>query len=209
MRSPTIFLLLIAIFSCQEASADPIRFDRDVRPILSDKCFFCHGPDAENRHADLRLDLEAEARAAIGTPEESELVARISSADPDDVMPPADSHKKLEESEIELLMRWVAEGGAWTEHWAFVPPAMSGQPNQPSKLIDQLISDKLKSIGLEPTGEAPLEKLIRRVTFDLTGMPPTLPEIDDFLADQSTNAFEKVVDRLLASPRYGQRMALM
>lgn len=193
---------------CQPTVADPVRFDRDVRPILSDKCFYCHGPDPEHREADLRLDIEAHARNAIGDAAESELVARITAGNSEDLMPPADSHKKLTDQEIDLLERWVAEGGSWTEHWSFVQPTTSDQSVTPD-LIDQLIRQRLSEQGFLPADQASLEKLIRRVTFDLTGMPPTLDQIDAFLSDRSDDAYEKVVDRLLASPRYGQRMALM
>ncbi len=119
--------------------ADTIRFDRDVRPILSDKCFYCHGPDQENREADLRLDIEEFAREMIGDGEESELVARITTSDRDEIMPPADSHKKLSASEIDLLKRWVSNGGPWTEHWSFVPPAKTAVARPQSNPIDRFI----------------------------------------------------------------------
>jgi hypothetical protein len=209
VRFPTACSFVGTLIVCQSAAAETIRFDRDVRPILSDKCFYCHGPDQENREADLRLDVEELARDTIGDADDSQLVARITSADPDEVMPPADSHKKLSATEIDLLTRWVADGGQWTEHWSFVPPAKPEVTDAGANPIDQVVRQRLDQERLQPTQQASREKLIRRVTYDLTGMPPTLAEIDAFLADESQEAFEKVVDRLLASNRYGQRMALM
>jgi hypothetical protein len=194
-----------------------VRFDRDIRPILSDKCFFCHGPDPEHREAGLRLDLEADAKESAivdGDIDASELIARIRSTDPDDVMPPADVNKKLSSDEIDLLTRWVDEGASWTQHWSFTSPQQSQVPAFPDNplvrgAIDGFVADRLQQQGLRLMPEADREKLIRRVTFDLTGLPPTLEEIDRFVDDKSGNAYERVVDRLLESPRYGQRMALM
>ncbi len=209
------FLALVsfAIASIPQAIAETVQFDRDVRPILSDKCFFCHGPDRNHREADLRLDLEAEAMAVIvpGNAGESELVARITTTDSDSLMPPADSHKKLSPSEIDVLTRWVSQGATWTQHWSFIAPQRSPVPettDRGANSIDAFVAARLSARGQTFSPQADREKLIRRVTFDLTGMPPTIDEIDAFLADTSHDAYEKVVDRLLDSPRYGQRMAL-
>lgn len=211
-------LLLAFSLVALTATATPLRgqqveFARDIRPILSDKCFFCHGPDEENREAGLRLDLQEEAEAAIvaGDPDASELIARIISDDPDSLMPPAESNKSLSAKEIELLKRWVEQGAEWTGHWSFIAPSkpsVSETESQTLGPIDALISERLAEQGMKLSPEASREKLLRRVTFDLTGLPPTIEEIEAFCSDTSDDAFEKVVDRLLDSPRYGQRMAL-
>jgi hypothetical protein len=212
------FSLLLAIsFFGSVAAADPVRFDRDIRPILSDKCFFCHGPDREHREADLRLDLEelAKEQAIVpGDADASELIVRILSGDPDSIMPPPDANKELSQEERELLIRWVNEGANWTQHWSFMPPQPPRRPqvkdrNWIGNPIDEFALAKMEAKGLTPSVEASREKLIRRLTFDLTGLPPTLAEIDAFLADRSADAYEKVVDRLLQSSHYGERMALM
>lgn len=201
----TILVILLAL----PAAAEDVRFDRDVRPILADKCYFCHGPDAEHRQADLRLDLEEEAREAVGAgdPQSSELILRILASDPAEIMPPPDAHKELSNQEIEVLTDWVRQGAVWSKHWAFEAPQANGKIEKPS--VDAFVKAKLAEHSLELLSEASREKLIRRVTFDLTGLPPTIEEIDRFLADDSPQAYEFLVDRLLASPRYGQRMAVM
>jgi len=198
------------------AADEPPRVDfaREVRPILADRCFACHGPDAERRKADLRLDTPAGARALVpGEPDASELYRRIASADPDERMPPPDSGKSLAPEEIEVLRRWIAEGAEWTEHWSFVPPrrpslpavARSGWPRGP---IDALVLARLEAEGLGPAPDADRRTLIRRLSLDLAGLPPTPPEVDAFLSDERTDAYERLVERLLASPRFGERMAL-
>ena len=190
------------------AEPSEIQFDRDIRPILADKCFFCHGPDKEHQEADLRLDMEDEALAVIkpGSPDESDLIARILATD-ESQMPPKETKKELSDKEIALLKRWVKEGASWSQHWSFSAPQKTNtQAQSAHDVIDELVAKQI------PTGklsrEASKEKLLRRVTYDLTGMPPSLAELDAFLADQSPTAYETVVDRLLASPRYGQRMGL-
>ena len=207
------FGFLLATTSAR--GGDELRFDRDIRPILSDKCFFCHGPDEQRREADLRLDLEEAAKESAiepGDADASELVARILSDDPDAVMPPPDAHKELTADEKEKLVGWVTQGANWTQHWSFVPPKASElPPAQPwaREAIDLFIHKRMTQAGLQPRGEASREKLIRRVTYDLTGLPPTVAEIDAFVQDRSPEAYEKVVDRLLQSHHYGERMALM
>ncbi len=211
----TLFVLLL--ITSISHGADPLRFDRDIRPILSDKCFFCHGPDHEHREADLRLDLEDQAKQdAIvpGDAEASELVVRVLSDDPDAIMPPPDANKELSAEEKDLLVRWIGEGANWTQHWSFIPPVASQYPQLKDKdwannPIDQFTRALMELKGLQPQPEATREKLIRRLTYDLTGLPPTLDEIDAFINDTSANAYEKVVDRLLQSHHYGERMALM
>ena len=200
----------------------PIDFNRDVRPLLSDRCFACHGPDATHAKGDLRLDIDESAygkgtksgKPAIvpGDAAASELVRRIFTSDEDDRMPPSDSHKKLDAKERAILKRWVAEGGKYDQPWAYVPPAIVAPPNLkrkdwPSNFIDPYILGRLEFEGLAPSKDADRATLIRRVTFDLTGLPPTPAQVDAFVNDKSPEAYEKVVDRLLASPHYAERMA--
>jgi hypothetical protein len=192
------------------ASAAPVDFARDVLPILSDACFACHGPDEKKREAKLRLDtregvyrtVDGVTVVAPGKPDDSDLVVRISSNDRDEVMPPPKANRQLKPEEIAVLKRWVTEGAPYGRHWAFEPMNKIDAPG-----IDALVEAKLKEENLAFSPEADRERLIRRVTLDLTGLPPTLEEIDAFAADQSPAAFEKVVDRLLASPRFGERLA--
>jgi hypothetical protein len=187
-------------------SAAPVEFNRDVRPILSDKCFQCHGPDAKAKNIPMRLDVEAEAKAraiVVGKPDESELIRRITSESKAKKMPPVYTGHSVSEKEIAVLREWIAGGAEWQAHWAFIPPK-----REPGGSIDKFVRERLKREGLEMSPESPREVLLRRATFDLTGLPPTLAEIDAFLADRSPNAYEKAVDRLLASPRYAERMAM-
>ena len=195
--------------------ADPVRFNRDVRPILSENCFECHGPDAAKRKADLRLDagVLGQALIAAGKLGESELFQRITHADPEERMPPADFGRALTAAEVETLRRWIEQGAQWEKHWAFIAPKRPAvlaahDSDWPRGTIDQFVLAKLHATGLQPSPEADRETLLRRVTFDLTGLPPSPAEIDAFLADASPRAYEVVVDRLLASPRYGERMAI-
>jgi len=192
-----------------------VRIDRDVRPILSENCFECHGPDAAKRKADLRLDTGALGQAVVvpGQPESSELFQRITHADPEERMPPVDSSRALTSSDIETLRAWISQGAKWESHWAFNPPRQPTTPPAknsawPRGAIDRFILAKLERAGLKPSPAADRETLLRRVAFDLTGLPPSPAEIDAFLADTSPRAYEAVVDRLLASPRYGERMAI-
>ena len=183
-----------------------IDFNRDVRPILSDTCFKCHGP-GENK-GDLRLDLREDALDAgvlsPGEVDKSEVVARLVSTDPDDIMPPPEANKVLTPEQIETLKTWIAEGAKYDDHWSFVPPQSDPEVKSPDHFIDQAIA----RAGLTPMPEADRRTQIRRVTLDLTGLPPTPAEVDAFLADKSPDAYGKLVDRLLASPAYGERMAL-
>ncbi|HUE70718.1 MAG TPA: PSD1 and planctomycete cytochrome C domain-containing protein [Pirellulaceae bacterium] len=196
-------------------AAEPIDFSRQVLPILSDKCFKCHGPDEAIRQADLRLDQEEGAAAAIvaGKSGESELVRRVSSSDGDEVMPPADSNLKLTAEQIAIIKQWIDEGAKWGGHWAFHPPVRPALPTAEefsqigANGIDAFLRARLKKEGLSPSPEAPRESLIRRLSLDLTGLPPTLEDVDAFLADGSPDAVERLADRLFASPAYGERMA--
>ncbi|HUY93023.1 MAG TPA: DUF1553 domain-containing protein [Pirellulales bacterium] len=203
-----------------ETAGAQISFNRDIRPILSDHCFQCHGPDSAQRKADLRLDAEAGAEADLGghraivpgDVEASELVRRITAADPEERMPPAEFERPLSAEQIDLLEKWIAEGAKWQGHWSFIPPVRPQPPAVrdaawPRGPIDAFVLARLEAEGLSPSPEADKTTLLRRVTFDLTGLPPAPAEVDAFLADDSPGAFERVVDRLLASPRYGERMA--
>ncbi len=204
------------------ARADaPVDFSRDVLPILSDKCFFCHGPDEQARKADLRFDTKAGAfrvrdGAAVivpGKSAESELVLRITSTDPEEVMPPKSANRDLSPAQIELLKRWIDQGAKWGTHWAFQSPKRPTLPDVKQTEwvrngIDRFILAKLEQQGLQPSPQAAKTTLIRRLTLDLTGLPPTAAEIDAFLADDSPQVYERVVDRLLESPRFGERMAV-
>lgn len=196
-----------------------IDFDRQIRPILSDKCFHCHGPDVQSQESDLRLDTKEEAfkdlgghRAIVpGDVAASELIKRITSSDETERMPPPDSGRELSAEQIELLKRWIAEGASWQQHWAFMPVRRPNLPavqrhDWPRNAIDFFVLARLESEGLTPSPEAEKTTLLRRVTLDLTGLPPTLEELDAFLADASPYAYDRAVDRLLASPRHGEHM---
>jgi hypothetical protein len=188
-----------------------ISYNRDIRPILSDNCFFCHGPDQNKRKAKLRLDVREEALAkeafVPGKPDDSELVRRIFTTDTDDVMPPPDSHKHLTPEQKELLRRWIAEGAAYERHWAYLPPVKAEVPAGRNG-IDFLVQKRLKEIGLKPSPEADRRTLARRLHFDLTGLPPEPEEVDEFEKDKSPQAYSRLVETLLASPHYGERMAM-
>ncbi len=216
-------MLRLATCFCLIASptfAADVDFDRDIRPILSDKCAHCHGPDANTREADLRLDTreglfakrDGIAPVVPHRPKQSELIRRIASTDPDEQMPPGDSKLSLSKKQIALLTAWVESGAEWRGHWAFDPPTKPTPPEVNDKTwpktdFDRFILEKLESELLKPQPEASKEALIRRVTLDLTGLPPTIAEIDAFLADKSKDAYRKVVERLLKSDSYGERMA--
>ena len=218
----TAIIFALCMFT-QSYAADAgmeIDFRRDVRPILSDKCFQCHGPNSESREADLRLDDEHSAKedrggyqvVTPGIPAASALVSRITTKDADERMPPVDSGKLLTPAEIDLLRSWIDQGARWSKHWSFVLPVRPSLP--PVKLADRIINPidayvvaRLEQENLEPAPPADKATLLRRVTLDLTGLPPTLEELDAFLADDSAKAYETVVDRLLESRRFGEHMA--
>jgi hypothetical protein len=194
-----------------------IRFNRDIRPILTENCFACHGPDANKRQAGLRLDRREDALArgvfAPGRPEQSKLIQRLNPSPLGQIMPPPYSHKQLTAAQKDLLRRWVAQGAKYEPHWAFVPlPKQTPIPAVKSiawtrNPIDRFVLARLEQEGLRPSPEAPRNVWLRRVSLDITGLPPTPAEIDAFLADRSPQAYATVVDRLLASPHYGERMA--
>jgi len=223
----TTFFFADASFA-EDAAVKPndktaeIDFARDIRPILSNACFRCHGPDEAKREAELRLDTKegalgaSDAEHAVIVPGDSgssELIHRLISEDADERMPPADAERQLSAEEIDLLKRWVDQGAPWVEHWSFLPPEKTDLPAVkdqawPKGPLDHYVLARLEKEGLKPAPAANRETLLRRVTFDLTGLPPTIEELDAFLADKSAGAYEKVVDRLLASPAYAERMAL-
>ena len=227
------------------AADQTVEFNRDIRPILSDNCFACHGPDEKTRQAGLRLDVAEQAKMKLasgamalvpGKLGESELARRIVAADPTEQMPPADSGKTLTVRQIELLKRWIEQGAEYQPHWSFVAPKRPGIPpvgwallpvhsseaedrtgksahptervEWPRNAIDNFVLARLQREGLAPSPTTEKERLIRRVTLDLTGVPPTIGEVEEFLSDTAPDSYEQLIDRLLASPRYGERMTL-
>ncbi len=219
---PLSFAVLLAgVIRADDEGRPAPDFNRDVRPILSDRCFKCHGPDEDDRQAGLRLDVRSAAtakdggRAAIspGSPETSEVYRRITSADPDERMPPPESKLRLTAEEVDILRRWIEAGAEYDAHWAFraasdvTPPSPSGIPaHWTESAIDRFVYGKIAERNWAPRPEASRERLIRRLSFDLNGLPPTPEEVAAFVADPGPDAYEKLVDRLLASPRYGERM---
>ncbi len=216
-------LLLTPCFGAHGAQSEPsraIEFNKQVRPILSDACFHCHGFDPGTRKANLRLD-SFEGATAInkgrqalkpGDPAGSELWRRISSTNPQEQMPPPTSGKKITPEQVAALREWIQQGGAYQKHWAFEPPKRPDPPTVkatgwPKNDLDRFILARLEAEKLQPSAPATRETLARRVTLDLTGLPPTIEELDAFLADTDPEAYERLVDRLLASPRYGEHMA--
>lgn len=215
-------LLSAVLAGASQAAEVPIDFNRQVRPVLSKNCFSCHGPDEEGREAGLRLDeresavteLDSGATAIVpGEPSVSELVARITSDDEYVLMPPPESHLKLKPAEIELLKQWIAEGAPYRKHWSFEPPEKAPLPElkaggEDVSPIDAFVRAQLEEIGLEPSPEADRRTLIRRLSLDITGLPPSPAEVEAFVDDQRADAYEQLVERLLASPHYGERMTV-
>ncbi len=218
MRVPTLIFLIVLFSSSACCIGEEIDFNRDIRPLLSDRCFVCHGPDEANREADLRLDL---AEAALGesqsgnaervvTPgdiEQSELWLRITSDDEDLLMPPPDSNLKLTTAERDLLKAWIQGGAKYDQHWSFAPIVKADIPVPDAEAIDYFIQKKLAERAWQLAPVAPREQLLRRLTFDLTGLPPTEQDRREFADGDLDTAIEQTVDRLLGSPRYGERMA--
>jgi cytochrome c553 len=213
-----VLSLVLAFQACRQSLPEEVKghyaslnqkisYNNDARPILSDRCFSCHGPDANSRKAELRLDIKPSA-------EKLDLVIdRILSEDPDFQMPPPDSKMDITDKEKATIIKWIKEGAKYEQHWAFIPPMEVNPPETPPSHtiyndIDRFIINKLIVNKLPQSEKADKERLLRRVTFDLTGLPPSISEIDDFLADLSDEAYEKVVDRLLNSKEYGERMAM-
>ena len=226
--------LAAGIISCHSSNSksvasedipDVVSYNFNIRPILSDKCFKCHGPDANKRKADLRLDLPEGAFAALkdepsahaivpGDPEASELYRRITSPDSDQLMPTPGSHlKRLSPFEVALIKKWIKQGAKYEKHWAFVAPKLPAIPDVsdkswPKNEIDYFVRFKQEQMGFEPNPEADKERLLKRLSFDLNGLPPDIKLMDKFLADNSPKAYEKIVDELMARPQYGEKMAL-
>ena len=211
--------LSVAASAPESPPSDAIDFDRQIRPVLSDKCFRCHGPDAESRQADLRLDRRADVPEHVivpGKPDESELVARITSDDEAEQMPPPESHLRLSDEDKTLIRQWISEGAEYAEHWAFRPlPSRVAVPSVadsawPRRPLDSFVLARLETEKLRPTPQADRLRLLRRITLDLTGLPPTVDDILQFERDAEIDldaAYEQAVDRLLASSSYGEHMA--
>ncbi|MDZ4405123.1 PSD1 and planctomycete cytochrome C domain-containing protein [Prosthecobacter sp.] len=209
-------LLFTAFATISVSAAEPpvpakIEFNRDVRPILSDNCFYCHGNDPKHREADLRLDIRAEAITAKafvpGEVKDSELVARILTDDEDDLMPPPDTHKKLTQRQKDILKKWIEQGAGYQQHWAYEKPVKAAIPAGKNG-VDVLVQKRLAEIGLKPSPQADKRTLIRRVYFDLLGLPPTPEEVAAFEKDTTPDAYAQMVDRVLKNPHYGERMAI-
>lgn len=217
MRTLGSCCILISLLGSNVSADDPLpQFNRDIRPILSENCFPCHGQDSQTRKSDLRLDMRPSAVAAgainSDDPAESSLLARIRSDDPEQRMPPPHSNRQLAPEQVQLLERWISAGAEYQSHWSFVVPVRPPEPKVEQSEwvrnpVDSFVLAKLESLKLAPSPEADRITLIRRLSLDLTGLPPTVPEVDAFLANQSSDAYEKVVDRLLNSKHYGERMA--
>ncbi len=211
------------VSAVNRALPDQIDFNFHVRPILSDKCFACHGPDGNARKADLRLDTEEGAFAVLkdyenqfafvpGKPHESVAYKRMTSKDTAEMMPPPGFNVKVSEREVKIIEKWIEQGAEYKPHWAFIPPEKQALPEVDNEAwiineIDYFILDKLEELGLSPNNRADKERLLKRVSFDLTGLPPSLEMQEAFLADESSDAYEKIVDELLSSKHYGEKMA--
>ncbi len=225
--SPRQALLLLAALVAARPltparAAEPLRYNRDIRPLLAENCFHCHGPDSASRKSNLRLDRRDQALKPAksgqlpivpGKPDQSAVVKRLFTRDADDLMPPASTHKTLSKPQKELVRRWIAQGAEYESHWAFQPPARPSLPtvklkSWPRNPLDFFVLARLEREKMRPSPPAEKSALIRRLSLDLTGLPPTPEEVDAFAADTSPTAYEKVVDRLLQSKHYGERMAL-
>ena len=201
-----MFVLVATVVGADEAAID---FGRHVRPILSDHCFACHGPDQQQRKADLRLDTSDGLASLVvaGDVESSELISRITADDPDERMPPASFHKPLSQPKIDLLQRWVSQGAKITQHWSFTAPVKAaGAPDQAPVAIDCFIDQQIQAAGLTANAREDRRTLLRRVCLDLTGLPPTRQQLQQFVSDDSPDAYQRLVDRLLLSPHFGQHV---
>jgi hypothetical protein len=208
--------LFVVLFAAPVVAADrPIDFNRDVRPILSDRCFACHGPDEKHRKAKLRLDTTDGKKVLVpGKPDDSDLIARVTAEDPDDRMPPGKHGKALSPAEVDVLKRWIAEGASWAAHWAYVNPSRVPTPavadaSWPITWPDRFLLARLDKEKLKPSPDADRRTLIRRLSFDLTGLPPSPAEVEAFVNDKHAQAYERLVARLMGGEQYGERMAIM
>lgn len=217
---PSLFLLLHLFLMLgtrvEHLQADEVDFARDIRPLLSENCFFCHGPDEQQREADLRLDSSPGLAHVVvpGSRGQSELLQRLISDDPEEVMPPKDSNRSLTAAQIELIGRWIDEGAQWQMHWSFQPliapdiPKVKAIPHAPIRnAIDAFVQSRLEGSGLVPSPEAKPHELIRRLSLDLIGLPPTPEQVTRFVSSHDPHAYERLVEQLLDSPRFGERMA--
>lgn len=212
---------LLPVMAFGASDKDVVDYGKQVLPIISQKCFHCHGQDEHSRKAKLRLDVREEAikerkdgifAIKPGDVSKSELIKRISSTEPDEVMPPPKEQHPVNAGEVALLKKWIEEGARYQKHWAFTAPVRPVLPPVKNKKwarneIDRFVLARLEAEGLTPSRAAQKSILLRRVSLDLIGLPPTAAEVDAFSKDKSSNAYERVVDRLLASPRYGERWA--
>jgi len=212
-----LMLTFVPLMLIADEGTPDLDFNRDIRPILAENCFYCHGQDSNKRQGDLRLDLRESAiqPGAIvpGDAPKSKLVQRMHATDPETMMPPPKSNRRLSTEQKQLLERWISAGAVYQSHWAFVTPVRPPEPAVTRQdwvrtPIDRFVLAKLEKEGLGPSPEADRLTLLKRLSIDLTGLPPTPQEVDDFLADPSEQAYERTVDRLLASQHYGERMAL-
>ena len=210
-------MVFVGVTELAQAQETSVNFNRDIRPLLSDRCFHCHGPDEEDRQEGLRFDQRDGEEGALnvlvpGDADASELYQRITSDDPDLVMPPPDSHKKpLSEAEKKRFQSWINEGAAYQTFWAFTPlsqpaPPVNQSDSWSTSPIDQFVKRKLDEVGVSPQADADRRTLLRRLSLDLTGLPPSREELTNFLSDQSVNAYENAVDRLLDSTKFGEHM---
>ncbi|MCA9059539.1 MAG: DUF1549 domain-containing protein, partial [Planctomycetaceae bacterium] len=218
-RFPNTILLAVMVVwwlplpSAADELAGQIRFSYDIRPILSDKCFRCHGPDQSTRATELRLDDEQSAKQARGDEttivpfhsDRSDLIRRITSNDPAVQMPPPESGLAISKAEATALTHWVDQGAAWAGHWAFEPLPQIDVAEPAHAVIDRLIQKKLNAVGLQFTPSADRRTLLRRLSFDVTGLPPSAVQVDEFISDQAADAWPRRIDQLLASPAYGER----
>jgi hypothetical protein len=223
MTGKVVNAIAILTLAASALAADVVHFNRDIRPIMSNTCFRCHGPDKSSRMADMRLDIREEAvkqsesgntPIVPGKPEESEIIKRIFAEDPAFRMPPEYSHKVLSDAQKQTIRRWVAEGARYEGHWSFQPverpavPEVAGTGAPIRNPIDAFIQSRLLKESLKPAHEADRRTLIRRVTLDLTGLPPQATEVEAFVNDTSPDAYERLVDRLLASPAFAEKQAM-
>ncbi len=216
-----LFMFLFVPLTVLGGPKESLRFDRDIRPILSDKCYACHGPDAKQRQGNLRLDTKMgalidrkENRVIIPHhPDESPLIQRINHDDISRRMPPIDYNRKLTQKDRQLLAQWVEEGAKWEDHWLYTPPSRPKLPSVKNNSwlnneVDSFILNRLERAQVVPSPRADRHTLIRRLSFDLTGLPPAYADVETFVNDSNPMAYHKVIDQLLASPHYGERMAL-
>jgi mono/diheme cytochrome c family protein len=216
IRPYSILSALLVLPLAARAADDRVLFNRDVRPIIGEYCFACHGPDPAARKEGIRFDREegffgkredGGPTVVKGSPEKSPLFQRITSTDPDDIMPPPKEHKKLKPAEIATLKKWIEQGAEWQAHWAFIAPVQPPVPVGAAHPVDAFVRERLAAAGLKPSPEADRRTLARRVALDITGLPPSPEEVEAFVNDTAPDAYEKLVDKLLASPRYGEHRA--